>query len=132
VADVQQKMWEKLVMLGTLAGMTTLMRTSVGAIATNGGAPLAQAMLDTNAEIAARNGYAMPAELLEGYRRFFADTSSPMTASMLRDMEKGGPVEADHIVGHLLGEARRLGIAAPLHEAAYVNLKAYEAGRVQP
>lgn len=129
VTDVQQKMWEKLVMLGTLAGMTTLMRTSVGAIARAGGTPLAQAMLATNAEIAARNGHPMPAELLAGYAKFFADATSPMTASMLRDMERGGPVEADHIIGYLLSQARRLGLAATLHEAAYANLKAYEAGR---
>lgn len=129
VPDVQQKMWEKLVMLGTLAGMTTLMRTSVGNIAKAGGARLSHAMLEGNNAIAAANGHPMPAELLAGYRKFFADETSPMTASMLRDMERGGPVEADHIVGHLLGEARRLGHDTRLLEASYVNLKAYELSR---
>jgi 2-dehydropantoate 2-reductase len=30
---------------------------------------------------------------------------SALTASMLRDLENGGPVEADHIVGFMLQKA---------------------------
>ena len=52
-----------------------------------------------------------------------------LTASMLRDLESGGLVEADHIVGDLLTRARRRGVAAPLLTLAYTHLKAYELRR---
>jgi 2-dehydropantoate 2-reductase len=55
---------------------------------------------------------------------------STITASMLRDIERGGPIEADHIVGDLL---RRSTAQPPndrsLLRIAYAHLKAYEARR---
>ena len=51
-------------------------------------------------------------------------------ASMLRDIERGAPIEADHIVGDLLqrGKRRRSAIIRCLR-IAYAHLKAYEARR---
>ena len=46
---------------------------------------------------------------------------------MYRDMLKGAPVEADHILGDLL--ARSNGVEAPLLKGAYVQLKVYEGSR---
>jgi len=129
VTDVSQKMWDKLVMLGTLAGMTTLMRASVGEIVRAGGAPVSLAMLERNSLISEKSGFPVSPELLAGYRKLFADPTAELTASMLRDMERGGPVEADHIVGHLVNLARRHGIPDELHTAALANLKVYEQKR---
>ena len=47
---------------------------------------------------------------------------------MFRDMSRGLPVEADHVLGDLLARAK--GVSAPRLEAAYVRLKVYEAQRV--
>ena len=55
---------------------------------------------------------------------------SPFTASMLRDIESGAPIEADHMLGDLLS-AGKDGSAFPLLAAAYAHLKAYEARRVR-
>lgn len=132
--DVLQKMWEKLVMLATLAGMTTLMRANIGEIVRAGGAEIAATMLERNAEISRRAGCPVPDDLMNNYRRMFADASGGFTASMLRDLEKGGPVEADHIVGFMRDKARALGVDDSLHAIAHVHLKAYEerrkAGRI--
>jgi 2-dehydropantoate 2-reductase len=51
------------------------------------------------------------------------------SASMLRDLESGGQVEGDHIVGWMLDRARRHGVDAPVLSVAYTHLKAYEARR---
>jgi 2-dehydropantoate 2-reductase len=48
---------------------------------------------------------------------------------MMRDMEAGNPVEADHIVGWMLERARRHGIDDRVLSMAYTHLKAYEARR---
>lgn len=48
---------------------------------------------------------------------------------MLRDIERKGPVEADHVVGYMLAKARETGVDPTLHEIAYAHLKAYEERR---
>src|SRR5690606_30936913 len=108
VPDVTQKMWEKIVHLATVAGMTCVMRASVGEIArTEAGSRLLIEFLEWNAEIAKREGYAPSQTFLDEYRALFRNKESPYTASMLRDLERGAPVEADHIIGFMLEKARQ-------------------------
>jgi 2-dehydropantoate 2-reductase len=53
---------------------------------------------------------------------------SPLTASMLRDIENGAPTEADHIIGDLLDRSHRNRLSyLPM---AYTHLKAYESRRL--
>jgi 2-dehydropantoate 2-reductase len=130
VPDIFQKMWEKLVHLTTIAGMTCLMRASVGEIGrTDYGIELLGRFLDLNAEIATREGFPPPPEFIAEYRSLLADRNSPYTASMLRDIERHGPVEADHILGYMLSKAQKHGVDDTLHKIAFVHLKAYEERR---
>ena len=48
---------------------------------------------------------------------------------MLRDLQRGGKVEADHIVGDMLARVRAAGRPATLLRAAYAHLQVYEAQR---
>ena len=48
---------------------------------------------------------------------------------MLRDLENGGPIEADHIVGFMLEKARAHGVDEGTLAVAYAHLKAYEVRR---
>ena len=57
------------------------------------------------------------------------DPNGNWSASMLRDLEAGGQVEADHIVGFMLERARRHGIDEAVLSLAYTHLKTYEARR---
>jgi 2-dehydropantoate 2-reductase len=62
------------------------------------------------------------------------ERGSQFTASMLRDIEGDGPIEADHIVGDLLRRrdpaiAKRDGPS--VLQVAYAHLKAYEARRTR-
>jgi 2-dehydropantoate 2-reductase len=50
---------------------------------------------------------------------------------MLRDIEGRGRIEADHIVGYMLDQARKLGIDDRLHALCYLHLKAYEQRRTR-
>ncbi len=130
VLDIQQKMWEKVVLLSTMAGMTTLMRANIGEIArTPEGLEIMREFLERNAAIAAEEGYPMPERFMEQNRALFADTAGQMTASMLRDLERKGPVEADHIMGFMLEKARAHGIDDGLHQVSFAHLKAYEQRR---
>jgi 2-dehydropantoate 2-reductase len=128
--DVMQAMWEKIVHLTTAAGMTCLMRANVGEVVrADGGAQLLKRLLETNAEIAAAEGHRPSEAFMAEYRGVFSDSGSAYSASMLRDIERGGPIEADHILGYMLAKARAHGLDDTLHTIAYTHLKAYEERR---
>jgi 2-dehydropantoate 2-reductase len=130
VPDIMAQMWEKLVHLGTSAVCTVLMRANVGEIArAPGGIAFMHGVLEANAAIAAAEGFPVSDAFMQQYRGVFGDNASAYTASMLRDLEAGGRIEADHILGFLLEAAQRHGLPSSLHEAAFLHAKAYEQRR---
>jgi 2-dehydropantoate 2-reductase len=130
VPDIMARMWEKLVHLGSSAIGTVLMRANVGEIARSpGGAEFLRRLLDRNATIAAARGFPMREAFMEEFRAVFADTKAAYATSMLRDLEAGGRIEADHILGFLLEAAREAGVPHEAHEAAFLHAKAYEQRR---
>lgn len=129
VPDVMARMWEKLVHLGTAAAGTVMMRANVGEIVRAGGSGLLHRLLERNAAVAAANGFPMREAFLAEFRALFADPASAYATSMLRDLEAGGRIEADHILGYLLGATRAAGLPHELHEAAFLHARAYEQRR---
>ena len=128
--DIMQAMWEKLVHLSTIAGMTSLMRASVGEIArTDAGSALMTAFLKANAAIARYEGYPPSDSFMTEYLGILSNPQSPYTASMLRDIERHGPTEGAHIIGFMLEKARQHGLDASMHEIISVHLQAYEQRR---
>lgn len=128
---IAQEMWEKWTFIASAAGITCLMRAAVGDIAAGGGADLALALYSECAEIAGAGGFA-PREPAQKFARGLLTTpGSDFAASMLRDIERDGKIEADHIVGDLL--RRRGGAPEPnsVLRIAYAHLKAYEARRAR-
>ena len=125
-------MWEKWVFIAGLAGITCLMRASIGDIAASGGAPLSLRLLEECSAVAAGAGFAPRPEVIERLRSLLTAAGSPFTASMLRDIEHGGRTEADQIFGDLVRRGERvLPAEGSLLRLAYVNLKAYEARRAR-
>jgi 2-dehydropantoate 2-reductase len=127
---IEQEMWEKLVFLCALAAATCLFRANVREImAAPGGREAMERLLATNAAIAAAEGHPPRQVSLDFSRARLTDPEGLWSASMLRDLEGGGQVEADHIVGWMLERARRHGIDDAVLSLAYTHLKAYEARR---
>ena len=128
--DIEQDMWEKFVLLASLAAMTCLMRANVGEIlASADGEALMREVLSTCVAAAGAAGHAPRAESVQRTESMLFARGTAFTASMLRDIEAGGRVEADHIVGDMLRRARAAGADARLLAAAYCHLQAYEARR---
>lgn len=130
VPDIMQKMWEKLVHLATVAGMTGSMRANLGEIArTRYGIGLMTAFLERNVAIATAEGFAPPEPFLAEFRPLISTPNSPHAASMLRDIERHGPIEADHIIGFMLERALAHGVDPEMHRFVYTHLQAYEQRR---
>jgi len=124
------EMWEKWVFLASLAGITCLMRSSVGDVIKAGGEYLALDLLEECRSIAASAGFAPRAGFLEQTRSSITAPGSLLTASMLRDMERHARTEADHILGDLLRRGSQvLNADRSLLRLAFRHLKAYEARR---
>jgi 2-dehydropantoate 2-reductase len=123
-------MWEKYAFLSAAAAITSLMRACIGDIlSTPEGERLTRQMIAECEGVACAEGFPTSAATRESTARTLTTPGSPFKSSMLRDIEAGHRVEAEHIVGDMLRRARARGIAAPLLEAAFAHLKAYETAR---
>ena len=128
---ILQEMWEKWVFVAALAGITCLMRASIGDIAKAGASQLAMTMFNECAMIATSQGFSPRAEFLDRTSRIFIAPESRLTASMLHDIEKNAPIEARHILGDLLRRSDSSKRGKLLLELAYAHLRAYEARRAR-
>lgn len=125
---VLQEIWEKYVMLATLAGINCLMRGSIGDIlASDDGERLILAMLGECEAVAAHAGHAVRADVREATRRMLTARGSVFTASMLRDLESGGRTEGAHIVGDMRARARAAGSDATMLAIAWAHLQSRDA-----
>ena len=127
--DAVQDMWDKWVFITTIAATTCLMRGSIGDVVAAGAAEVPLAIATECTAIAEHCGHPPRPALLGRLRAVVVTPGSPFTASMLRDVERGGPVEVDHVLGDLL---RRGGDGQyPMLRLAYLHLKSYEARRAR-
>ena len=126
---ILQDMWDKWVFLATLAGITCLMRAAVGDIMrAPGGREATLALLEACRSVAEHAGHAPQDTVLAKARGVLTEEGSSLTASMLRDLESGKAVEADHVVGDMIARGAGNADITPLR-LAYAHLKAYEARR---
>ena len=103
------------------------MRATVGEIvATDEGRTLNEAMFAACEQVAAASGYPIRQAARERGLQVLTQAGSPLTASMLRDLERGTRVEADHIVGDMLRRGRTLGTDVSLLRVAFAHLQAYQ------
>jgi 2-dehydropantoate 2-reductase len=128
--SIMQDMWEKFVQLSTLAGITCLMRASIGDILTvpKGEESIFRLFAECCA-VATASGFEPRAPFIEFDRNLFTTANSPLKASMLRDIERGSATEAEHILGDMANRARALSIDTPLLNLARAHVAAYEVGR---
>ena len=130
-SEMRLELWEKWVFIASMAAITCLMRASIGDIVAAGAVDLSERLLEECRAIAAANGFAPRSVAIERYRSVLTAAGSPISASMLKDIERGAPVEADHVIGDLLRRAPPASAGQPpsLLRIAHAHLKAYEARR---
>jgi 2-dehydropantoate 2-reductase len=128
--QIMPEMWEKWVVLATLAGMTCLMRGSVGDILSSPGGR--EAMLSLFAEcreVARAAGHEPRRAFVDAAAAFLTKEGAPLTASMLRDIERGGPTECEHVLGDMVERAERMSVQTPILRLARCHVATYETRR---
>ena len=122
-------MWEKWVLVAAVGGITRLMRATVGDVASAVAGGIAHALLDECVAHATRSGFASRRGYIKAIGKVLANRDSRLAASMLRDVERGAPTEADHILGDLL--TRSGPVPQSLLLIAYAHLKICAARRTR-
>ncbi len=124
--NIVQDLWDKWIMLCSLAATNCLMRGSSGDILeAEEGRAIVMETVDECQKVAAAAGHDPGEKGMQTIRGFLTVKGSRFTASMLHDLEKGAMVEADHIVGDMIARARRAGLATPILRTAYAHLQVY-------
>jgi 2-dehydropantoate 2-reductase len=131
--EIVLEMWEKWAFIASAAGGTCLMRASVGDILTApGGKEFLMGLLDECGSVAEAEGHRLREASIKRAQTTLTTPGSPLTASMLRDIERNAAIEADHIVGDMLrrGAESNMPKERLAHLAvAFTHLKSYEARR---
>jgi 2-dehydropantoate 2-reductase len=131
-ANILQDMWDKWAQLAAGAGMNCLMRGTLGDILSVPGGQ--EAILSLYAEtraVAAAAGFPSTPAYVDFTTKMYTMAGSPLKASMLRDIERGGATEGEHALGDLVSRGRTLGVATPLLDLARIHLATYEAARAR-
>lgn len=132
--QITQEMWEKWCFIATGAGVTGSMRGSIGDVVASGGEGLILKLLDECAQVAGHAGYPLRSEVRQRFETMLTAPGSKMTASMLRDIERGAPTEVQHVFGEMI--ARRPGADSSAQASlsaldyVYLHLRTYEARRL--
>jgi 2-dehydropantoate 2-reductase len=125
--NIMLDMWEKFVMITTMAGMNCLMRGNLGEIvATEDGEMLMRQLFAENSAVAEAAGFAPRQAYRDQISRMLTERGSINNASMHHDLAHGSRTEADWIIGDMRRRAIGFGLATPLLRAAFAHLQVYE------
>ena len=129
---VMQDMWEKFVQLGLGAGITCLMRASLGDIlAAPGGREAMFELFDECCAVSTASGFKPRLAFIEFDTKLITTVGSPLKWSMLRDIERGSATEGEHVLGDMVARACALGIETPILKLARTHVAAYEIARAR-
>lgn len=127
--NIQRSVWEKFIFLATLSGTTTASRHPIGTILAD--ADMHSMFRRTMEEIEAvgkASGIDLTADTIDRQMAFGASRPPGMSASTLKDLEGGRPLETPWLTGTVVRLGRELGIATPVNDTLNALLKPYEMG----
>ena len=121
---IDVEMWSKFIFLSPFAGVTTLLRRTIGETLTDSeGLETVNAMIREVHALAKAKGVDLPeniADLTIEKARSFA----PFTkTSMQLDQEKGNPTEIESLIAYVCDEGRAHSIPTPTYDTVYKSLK---------
>jgi 2-dehydropantoate 2-reductase len=127
--NILQSMWEKWTFIAALAGVTCLMRATIGDILAAGGTNSVTQICEECAQIAADAGYAPSGASRQSTLTSLTTAGSPLTASMLRDIEQQGRTEVEQLLGDLLRRRKGAPDGQSVLSMAHLHVQTYEARR---
>jgi len=131
-ADIRRTIWEKLVFLVGLSGLTTTIRKPIGPIRSN--LRTRALLLDAMREVVAvgrAQGVQLAADFADSRLAFADGLPETMTSSMHNDLERGNRLEVDGLSGDVVERGRAANVPTPVNRAIYDILILHAAGQGQ-
>ncbi|SFI67590.1 ketopantoate reductase family protein [Thermoflavimicrobium dichotomicum] len=124
-----KRMWHKYIFISAMSGITSLTRSSLGPILTSPyGKEVLERLLHEIIAIAKTQEPSIDPDIDLQIMKTVTEISPTFKSSMQRDLEKGLPIETDHLHGTLLRLAPE-NLDAPLLKTVYSTLMIYEQSR---
>jgi 2-dehydropantoate 2-reductase len=124
--NINNEIWKKYIFISAMAGMTCLTRSSMGPILESPhGIENYERLLHEICTIAKSQEPTLDNDVWEKTMERVRTLGGAMKSSMLRDMEKGHPIETDHFHGTLLRLAPK-DLEVPMLKTIYSTLSIYQ------
>ena len=125
--NINQEIWEKWIFIATLAGATTLFKTSLDKInVSKEGKKFILDLFHECSEISKLNGFEIREEVKKNHEAYFVNPNSKVKASMLIDMEKKSFTEHHHIFKELIHLGEKNNFESVILKTIYLNMLVYE------
>lgn len=121
---IEQLVWEKFVLISTIATATTFFDTSLGAILEDPSRRSAlEKLLDEVLQIAAANSVGLKPDFKELLLKRFEAIPYDATSSLYQDFKNQKPqTELSSLTGYIVEQGKKLGISTPTYEAMLPEL----------
>lgn len=129
-SDMHALLWSKFVPLSATSATTALTRSTIGEIRADPVlAWVAEACVAETLAVGRALGVALGADVEASALELLRHGMSPdAKASQLVDLERGKPLELEHLSGTVHRLGRELGVPTPVHTTVYAALKRYARG----
>ncbi len=125
--NINQDIWEKWIFLATIAGATTLFRTSIDKISNNdSGSKFIGNLWNECINLSRASGIILSDESKKLHGNLLFSSNSNFKASMLIDMEKKRSTEYKHIFYEFIKLGNKINFKTPFLDLVYLNMKIYE------
>ena len=128
--DIETAIWEKFVFLAPIAGVTSVTRSSIGAVMAD---PDVQALFrDAVAETVAvgrASGIRLADDAVDRVLKVASGLPGEMRTSMEQDLERGSRLEVQWLNGAVVQLGRQAGVATPINRTLHAALKSFARGR---
>lgn len=130
VPDIEKAIWEKFVMIASLAAVGGVTRLPLGKIMGDPdiGALLEGAMKEVETVAKAKGVKVSPEAALNAFKTA-QNMPKDMKPSLLFDLEKGNRIEIEGLSGAVVRLGKAATVPTPIHQTIYAALKAYAGGR---
>jgi 2-dehydropantoate 2-reductase len=124
--EIRNEIWKKYIIISTMAGMTCLTRSSMGPILESiSGKETYGRLLQEIYDIALHQEPTLDKDIWKETMARAVQVAPTLKSSMLRDLEKGLPIETEHFHGTLLQLAPPE-LDTPILKAVYSTLSIYQ------
>jgi len=124
--DISTDLWEKLIFISALSGMSCITRATFEEIIDNKlGKHVTESLLEETYSVALANGANISKHVVSEIMNHFINQKDKLVSSMYKDMVDGKPMEVDVINGAVSKSGKEYGIPTPINDLIYAALSLY-------